>query len=281
MWTWEDPLGQADYQLTGTQLKIVIPPNFNYRVWSDVNNGARLMQEVGNLSNFSLVVKLQSPVTQGRQAQGILIETDEDHFIRYDLTYVPGDDQPVKLFAGTVDNGVGRQRRNQAIDFTGTDIYMLIRRAGNEWRLYYRLQDSGPWTGIGKFTFPMTVQRVGVFAASEKLGNQAAPGHTAVFDYFFNEDAPIVPEDGNAPGIVVNKVGQGTVTQTPVGPNYTCGQRVTLQATPASGWAFQNWSGDLNGSSASLPLTISRKHTVTATFVQRTSYDLFLPVAIR
>jgi len=282
MWTWEDPLGQADYQLTGTQLKIVIPPNFNYRVWSDVNNGARLMQEVGNLSNFSLVVKLQSPVTQGRQAQGILIETDEDHFIRYDLTYVPGDDQPVKLFAGTVDNGVGRQRRNQAIDFTGTDIYMLIRRAGNEWRLYYRLQDSGPWTGIGKFTFVMDVQRVGVFAASEGAGNQGTPpGHTAIFDYFFNEDAPIMPEDGNAPGIVVNKVGQGTVTQTPVGPNYTCGQRVTLRATPASGWTFQNWSGDLNGSSVSLPLTISRKHTVTATFVQRTSYDLFLPVAIR
>jgi hypothetical protein len=162
---------------------------------------------------------------------------------------------------------------------------MMIRRvvneSVNEWRLYYRFQDSGPWTGIGKFTFNMTVQRVGVFAASEKLGSQAAPGHTAVFDYFFNEDAPIVPEDGNAPGIVVNKVGQGTVTQTPAGPNYTCGQRVTLQATPASGWAFQNWSGDLNGSSASLPLTISRKHSVTATFVQRTSFDLFLPVAIR
>jgi hypothetical protein len=125
------------------------------------------------------------------------------------------------------------------------------------------------------------VERVGVFAASgAKSGGR--PGHTAVFDYFFNADAPITAEDANAPSITVNKVGQGTVTQTPAGPNYTCGQQVQLRATPASGWAFQNWSGnDLNGSNPARTLTVTGKHTVTATFIQRTSFDLFLPVAIR
>ena len=284
MWTWVDPLGQADYQMTGTQLKIVIPPDFNYRVWGSVNNGARLMQEVGNLTNFSLVVKLQSPVTKGIQSQGIFIEADDDHFLFYDLRYATGagEGESVRLFAGTAENGIGRQRRNQTITMPGQDIYMLIRRIGNEWRLYYRFQETGPWTGIGKFNFAIDVQRVGVFASSEGAGNQGTPpGHTAVFDYFFNEGAPIAPEDANAPGIVVNKVGQGNVTQTPAGPNYTCGQQVQLRATPASGWVFQNWSQDLNGSQPAQSLTISRKHTVTATFVQRTSFALFLPVAIR
>ena len=48
--------------------------------------------------------------------------------------------------------------------------------------------------------------------------------------------APIEPEDANAPGLTVTKVGQGTVSQTPPGPTYTCGQQVQLTATPASGW---------------------------------------------
>ena len=42
-------------------------------------------------------------------------------------------------------------------------------------------------------------------------GGQPAPGHTAVFDYFFNADAPIAAEDANAPSLTVNKVGQGNV----------------------------------------------------------------------
>ena len=285
MWTWVDPLGQADYRMTGTQLKIVIPPDVNYEAWRNGNEAARMMQEVGNLDNFSLVVKLQSVVTQGYQAQGIIIEADEDHFIRFDLNYIPEDEEgvsPVKLFAGTVENGVGKIKKNVPITISGSDIYIMIRRFGDEWRMYYRFQNSGPWTGIGKFNFVLDVQRVGVFAASHHpTGSENAPGHTATFDFFFNEDSPIAPEDGNAPGIVINKVGQGTVTQTPAGPDYTCGQQVQLRAAPASGWRFQNWSGDLNGSSLNLPLTISRKHTVTATFVQLTSFDLFLPVAIR
>ena len=128
-----------------------------------------------------------------------------------------------------------------------------------------------------RFNYYMEVERIGVFAASSAKSG-ARPGHTAIFDYFFNADAPLAPEDANAPGITVNKVGQGTVTQTPAGPNYTCGQQVQLQATPASGWLFQNWSGDLNGTGASRLLTISGKHTVTANFLQRTNFDLFLDV---
>ena len=67
----------------------------------------------------------------------------------------------------------------------------------------------------------------------------------------------------------------------PAGPGVTGGTQVQVRATPANGGMVQNWSQDLNGSQATQSLTISRKHTVTATFVQRTSFDLFLPVAIR
>ncbi len=279
MWTWTDPLGLADYQMTGTQVKIVVPPNANYEIWRNGNDAARLTQEVGNVPNFSMIVKMQSPVTQGYQVQGVLIEASDDEFIRIDIF---NDGQQVKYFAGVVKNGVGNIKKNVPITLSGSDIYLRIQRNGNDWRLFYRFSDSGPWTGVGKFTHTIEVQRVGIFAGSNKPSNaQPAPGHTAVFDYFFNADAPIDPEDANAPSLTINKVGQGNVTTTPAGPNYACGQQIQLRATPASGWVFQNWSGDLNGTGATRSLTISGQHTVSANFIQRSSYDLFLPVAIR
>ena len=277
MWTWVDPLGQATYQMTGTQAKLTVPPDQDYQIWTNGNRAARLMQEVGNVLNFTMIVKMESIVAETNQAQGVLIEGSDGEFIRIDFYH---DGTQVKYFAGVVNGTSGSIKRNQPITVSGSEIYMRIQRTGSEWRLFYRLTDSGPWTGVGKFNYYMEVERIGVFAASSAKSG-ARPGHTAIFDYFFNADAPLAPEDANAPGITVNKVGQGTVTQTPAGPNYTCGQQVQLQATPASGWLFQNWSGDLNGTGASRLLTISGKHTVTANFLQRTNFDLFLPVAIR
>jgi hypothetical protein len=245
------------------------------------------MQEVGNVPNFTMIVKMQSAVTLGNQAQGVLIEGNQGEFIRIDLNYDLGrpdtdTDDTVKYFAGVVNGTSGNIKRNQPITLSGSDIYLRIQRAGNEWRLFYRFTDSGQWTGVGKFNHSMVVERIGVFAASGAPKSASRPGHTAVFDYLFNAETPITPEDGDAPSLTVTNVGQGTVTQTPAGPNYTCGQQVQLQAKPANGWAFQNWSGnDLNGSNPTRTLTITGRHAVTATFVQRTRFDLFLPVAIR
>src|SRR6185436_3746541 len=43
---------------------------------------------------------------------------------------------------------------------------------------------------------------------------------------------------------------------------------VQLTATPAAGWLFSGWSGDLTGSTNPSNLTMSANRTVTATFVQ-------------
>ena len=160
---------------------------------------------------------------------------------------------------------------------------MRLQRNGDTFRLFYRFSETDPWIGFkgSNFKFPMDVKRVGIFASTQPLGSQPAPGHTALFDFFFNAVSPIAPEDANAPAINVTPVGQGTVSLTPNSPTYTCGQQVQLQATPAQGWRFQNWSVDLNGSSPTQTLTVSRKHNVTATFIRIEGYKLFLPLAIR
>ena len=47
---------------------------------------------------------------------------------------------------------------------------------------------------------------------------------------------------------------------------YSSGAVVTLTATPAAGWTFAGWSGDLTGSANPQALTIDANKAVTATF---------------
>lgn len=76
-------------------------------------------------------------------------------------------------------------------------------------------------------------------------------------------------------GLTVEKQGSGTVTSTPGGidcgndclESFFNGVVVTLTATPAPGWIFSEWTGDLNGSTNPVNITMSGSKTVTARFI--------------
>jgi uncharacterized repeat protein (TIGR02543 family) len=65
----------------------------------------------------------------------------------------------------------------------------------------------------------------------------------------------------------VNTSGQGTVGNNPNLPNYYYGTSVQLTATPAAGWSFAGWSGDVNGNTNTVTITMNGNKTVTANFV--------------
>jgi M6 family metalloprotease-like protein len=67
--------------------------------------------------------------------------------------------------------------------------------------------------------------------------------------------------------LTVNIVGNGTVSRLPDQTGYDPGTEVTLTATPASGWVFSGWSGDLQGTNNPVTITINSNTTVTATFI--------------
>jgi len=61
--------------------------------------------------------------------------------------------------------------------------------------------------------------------------------------------------------------GEGDVGQDPSAPYYQGDDtEVTLNATPASGWAFAGWSGDITSSDNPLAITMDANTSVTATF---------------
>jgi hypothetical protein len=66
--------------------------------------------------------------------------------------------------------------------------------------------------------------------------------------------------------LTVHTTGSGSVALNPPDGVYDAGAVVTLTATPASGWQFSSWSGDLSGSANPASITMNGNKDVTATF---------------
>jgi hypothetical protein len=62
--------------------------------------------------------------------------------------------------------------------------------------------------------------------------------------------------------------GQGTITLNPAGGTYPSNTVVTATATPTQGWAFANWTGDAEGNSNPLSLTVDGNKSITANFAE-------------
>ncbi len=73
--------------------------------------------------------------------------------------------------------------------------------------------------------------------------------------------------------------GQGSVNLNNTGP-YHYGDVVQLSAVAAAGWAFDHWSGDLNGSLNPCTLTVNGNVSVTATFNQTSQNVYTLVVSV-
>jgi uncharacterized repeat protein (TIGR02543 family) len=71
----------------------------------------------------------------------------------------------------------------------------------------------------------------------------------------------------------------GTVEKSPSQSSYLSGTVVTLTSTPATGYTFTGWSGDLTGHANPAALTMSGNKTVTASFAVAASCTLSVIVA--
>jgi len=66
----------------------------------------------------------------------------------------------------------------------------------------------------------------------------------------------------------------GVVTRNPDQATYACGTVVTLTATPAPGYTFTVWTGNLSGTTNPATITMTGNKTVTATFTALSTYTL-------
>jgi uncharacterized repeat protein (TIGR02543 family) len=66
----------------------------------------------------------------------------------------------------------------------------------------------------------------------------------------------------------------GSIGWSPVATSYTSGTVVTLTATPAAGYTFTGWSGDVTGTANPQTITMDGNKAVTATFAATPTYTL-------
>ncbi|NLI80094.1 MAG: hypothetical protein GX443_00180 [Deltaproteobacteria bacterium] len=267
-WTFVNPLGDGTFALSGggtsdARLSLSVPAGRSHDPWV-TNPTARMMQAVEDL-DFEMEVKFESVPTQKYQIQGIMAEQDAQNWVRFDFYH---DGTKLNVFAAATINGAPKAYINKA--FTpATPLYMRVKRQGDQWT-QWTSTNGVDWTQSGTFMQAINVTAVGPFVGNHGVGT-AVPAFTAVFDYFFNVNAPIVPEDGGLlpqKTLNLNAVGGGTVTADPQQSTYSCGQAVQLVASPVPGWQFSGWSGDLTGSDNPAVVTMDTDKNVTATFTE-------------
>lgn len=264
-WTYTDPLGDATFYLSGTEVHLTVPKGSEHNIWTNGNFAPRIMQPISG-TNFALEAKFTSLLEKRFQLQGILIEADANNFLRINFQH---DGTNVRLLAISFANGNPNVRVDQLIN-GNAPLYLRVVRSGASWSLLYSVDGANWLTGNEfAFTFNLAATAVGLFAGNAG-GN---PAHTAVIDYFFATASPIEPEDAERISVQGYAIGSGAVTRTPDQPSYACSQAVEVRAVPQPGWNFTGWSGDLSGSTNPVTLTPTTAKNITATFTQA-SYQL-------
>jgi uncharacterized protein YfaP (DUF2135 family) len=67
----------------------------------------------------------------------------------------------------------------------------------------------------------------------------------------------------------VAKTGQGTVTVSPKSSKYKDGSTVTATAKAASGWEFDHWEGNAQGTNSTVKVVMNKEKTIRAVFVKK------------
>lgn len=267
-WSFVNPLGDGSYALDGlgtggARLLLSVPAGTSHDPWA-ANPTVRLMQAAEDL-DFEIEVKFESVPNRKYQMQGVLVEQDMNSWIRFDFYH---DGSSLRIFAAGTENGMPTAVINQAIP-SGDLLFMRVRREGDLWTQRYSL-DGQAWTTSGSFMQALNVSAVGPFVGNHGSSG-VIPAHTAVVDYFFHVDSPIIPEDGGSPApqsLITSVAGEGAVQIDPWQSSYCTDQAVTLQAVPSPGWRFSGWSGDVSGTLNPVTVTMDAEKSAVAVFME-------------
>ena len=253
-WTFVNPRGDAEVTANGEQLQLFVPSGSNHDLWVSGKMAPRFMQTANDV-DFQVEVKFESPLKRRIQMQGLLVEQDEDDFLRVNFQH---DGVATRIFAATFITGTPTIKVNEVVSVTAP-AYLRLLRMGDTWSISYS-SDGLSWITNGLLTFEheLAVSKAGFF-----FGNAARnPAHTGIIDYFFNTAAPITPEDAVLRTLPLNVVGEGRVDK-------SCTNPITLTAKPNLGWNFAGWSGSLSGVTNPATIVLTGSEVVTATFVPK------------
>ncbi len=184
-WTFYNPVGDATLTWTGTNAEIAVPSGTGHDLYTGVDNLAPRMLQPAPNTDFQTEVKFESVPSSTYQLQGIIVQEDNDTFIRFGSYYGNGP----KLYVAVID-GSSKIQTPTVTTITASPAYLRVSRTGDNW--VYEISDDGSsWAMAASFTQAFTVNQVGFYAGNAG-GN---PAFTASADYFMNTADPITDSD--------------------------------------------------------------------------------------
>ena len=203
IWTFVDPLADASFNMTGSQVDITAPAGAVHNAYNSVtgNTLPRIKQTaIGNPLNFQVVVKFESDLPDVTAAgefrtQGILLEEQAaTDFVRIEFLrlrpdpLLPGQ---MSVFVSTNTAGTGSTKKNLGITVT-PPMYLRVSRTGltgDTFTVDWSADDI-TYNPVVSFIHTITVNDISVYA-----GNSELLSHTARADFIFETASPIFPED--------------------------------------------------------------------------------------
>lgn len=245
LWRFVNPRNDASATIQGAgtgdvRLAISMPGGVSHEPLLPFIRAPRVLQAVNNAS-FTAKARFVSPFTGEVQMHGIIVEQDSANFVRFDFSSSGAN---TKVFAGTARNGSFQARYNVDIT-TGAPQFMRVQRLGDQWNLYYSYNDTA-WFPAATFTHSIDMRGIGPFGGN---AGTTPPAYTMVTDFFFNEEAPIVPEDGS-PGGVAARVLVDPAARTVAEPD-SARFSVLASGTPPLIYRWQRNGVDVPGGTAS------------------------------
>ncbi|MHB8106816.1 MAG: stalk domain-containing protein [Candidatus Cryosericum sp.] len=154
----------------------------------------------------------------------------------------------------------------------GTDLYAIVLDPATPTTIYaagdtgiIRSTDGGTnWTDTGLH------QGVASLVVAPATANLYACTWHGVFSYSMSSSHTLTAEASPSAG--------GSVVKSPDAVSYVVGTAITLTATPATGYSFTGWSGDLSGMKNPETITMDTDKTVTASFVMNAGSAMKLTI---
>ncbi|MCS7158773.1 MAG: hypothetical protein N0A16_13760, partial [Blastocatellia bacterium] len=193
-WTFVNPRGDAAYELTGTDIRLLVPDGPPHDPWVQGNTAVRLLQAAPN-ADFDVIAKFNSRVSGHMALQGLIAQADDATYVRFDISSrrTRAGAEQVRLFAGLVSGASATTFGFSTLSEAGHPTWLRLTRSGTNWQFRYSF-DGATWRLFASGTATLTVTSVGVFAGNAEESGRYAQPFTAAVDYFHVAAAPLADD---------------------------------------------------------------------------------------
>ena len=257
LWTVVNPVGDGTVSLNGTDAVLSVPAGTPHDLWTGGNQTIRILQTT-SVTDFQVDVKFDSIPTGGNQDQGVIVQTDANNYLRFDVYSSSGSQQYV--FAASFVNNNPTVQADVAISGAKAPFWIRVNRTGSVWTESWSV-DGTNFTQTASFSYSLVVNQIGPYVGN--CCGTSSPAFTSYVDYFFNSASPISPADGGmwngttAP--VISSISATSVTSTGATISWTTNQfsssRVDYGTTVGYGTALSNSTSVLSHSITLTSLT--------------------------